>query len=134
MKGGVFVSDDSSASSWDSKLWIDGCCVPNTVSGAFDLIEVESVSGGSESRPLIGVAFAFVDAIFFSRISDVMDAESVSGDSEAGSLSFVFTVVESLAGLMVTELGKNISGTPGLISVSSDLMGGEFVSDESFVV
>lgn len=134
LKGGESVSDDSSASSWDSKLWKDGCCVPNSVSGASDLIEVESVSdgsnsvsaasdfieveyvsGGSESRSLAGVVFAFFDA-------------------ESGSLSFVFTVVESLAGLMVTELGRNISEAPSLVSVSSDLMGGEFVSDESFVV
>lgn len=116
MKGDS-VSDDSFAGSWDSKLWKDGCFVP-------------------ESRSLIGVVFDFavVDASLVSETSDLMEAESVSDGSESWLLSVVFTVVESLAGLMVTEMGKNISGTPGLISVSSDLMGGEFVSDESFVV
>lgn len=119
------------------------------------MIEAEFLSGDSESRSLIGVVFVFavVDAILVSGASDLIEAESVSvdsfvdlgasdliggdcvsGESESGSLCVVFTVVESLADFGVTELGKDGSGVPGLVSGASDLMGGEFVSDDSFVV
>lgn len=129
----VFTVVDTFAGSWDSKLWKDGCCVPISDSRVSDLTNADSVSDDSESRSLIGVVFDFavVDASLVSETSDLMEAESVSDGSESWLLSVVFTVVESLAGLMVTEMGKNISGTPGLFSVSSDLMGGECVSDES---